>query len=193
MYAMMIFMKLQMIPHTERLFEELSDDYEIQSHSERSQLQRGLADDEEFLRMMEGPTANGGDSRRLRPSTPTNSETLNSSTCPNVGSEVALDLEVNVIDAGCQSMPSKKRKRKTRKSRGKNKPVFGIKGAETLQFNEIGQAVAPRGKVAQLGRFLGQLVRECTNFPLNAKNWGEICKSGNVEAAWVTVHVRYYL
>ncbi|XP_040365662.1 uncharacterized protein LOC121050229 isoform X3 [Rosa chinensis] len=84
-------------------------------------------------------------------------------------------------------LPSKKRKQKTRKTRGKNKPKFALEGREKLQFNAIGQPVGPSQKVAEFGRFIGQLASECSNFPLNAENWAEICKAGKVDEAWQTV------
>ncbi|PRQ49939.1 putative transposase, Ptta/En/Spm, plant [Rosa chinensis] len=167
------------------------------------------------MRMMNIPTANNTNIGRLESSPPINmNETLSSSDNPNVGNEVPTEpgvnddesgaqsrplnipsvgnevpteLGVNIDESGAQSRLSKKRKRKTRKTRGKNKPKFGLQGREKLQFNAIGQPVAPDDKVAQLGRFIGQLAAECSNFPLNAKNWAELCRNGKVEEAWLTI------
>ncbi|XP_040371278.1 uncharacterized protein LOC121051857 isoform X2 [Rosa chinensis] len=125
---------------------------------------------------------------RLESSPPVNvNDTVRSSTIPTVGNEVSIEPAISVNDSGANDRPSKKRKQKTRKTRGKNKPKFALEGPEKLQFNAIGQPVGPSKKVAEFGRFIGQLASECSNFPLNAENWAEICKAGKVDEAWQTV------
>lgn len=178
-----------MISQIGSLIVNLSQDYETQTP-----LVIGLPDDEEFMNMMNIPAANNTNKEMPETSPPSNiNETINSSVIPNAANEVPMELAVTVEERSVQTRPSKKRKQKTRKTRGKNQPRFALQGPEKLQFNAIGQPVGPDKKVSEFARFIGQLAAECTNFPLNAKSWREICKTDKVEEAWVTVTVCTFL
>lgn len=178
-----------MIPQIGSLIVNLSQDYETQTP-----LVIGLPDDDEFMNMMNIPAANNTNKERPETSPPSNiNETINSSVIPNTANEVPMELAVIVEERSVQTRPSKKRKQKTRKTRGKNRPRFALQGPEKLMFNAIGQPVGPDKKVSEFARFIGQLAAECTNFPLNAKSWREICKTNKVEEAWVTVTVCTFL
>lgn len=171
-----------MVSQSSTLFVNLSQDSETQNLSIR-----GLPDDEGFMRLMNIPAGNKTNDPRPQSSPPSNfSETLSSSIISNVIDEIVNEPVVTINNSDVQARPSKKRKRKIR---GKNRPRFALQHPEKLQFNAIGQPVAPAEKVAQFGRFIGQLVRECSNFPLNAKNWAAICKTDKVKEAWITVRV----
>lgn len=82
------------------------------------------------------------------------------------------------------SRPTKKCKR----IRGRNSIKFTQQHPEKLQFNVLGQLVAPAKKVAQFSRFIGQFAADCSNFSIDAKNYA-ICKVDKLEDAWVTVKV----
>ncbi|XP_050382784.1 uncharacterized protein LOC126799590 [Argentina anserina] len=172
-----------MISQTGGLFVGL-EDYETQS-----QVHSPIQDDEEFISMMEMGSANNTNSGRSRSSPPMHlSEPLCSRTTnPSVDSEVPTKIRKTVTPPREQIRAGMKRKRKTPKAQGKNKTKFRVNGSETLTFNARGQAVAPNNKMAEFGCFIGQLVVECSDFPLNAKNWVEICTKGKADEAWLIV------
>lgn len=116
---------------------------------------------------------------------------MHSTRIPNVPDSVVNDPPVTNAATGRKrkrkrnSGPNEKRKR----NRGRNRAKFAQQHPEKLQFNALGQPIAPAKKVAQFSRFIGQIAADCSNFPIDAKNWDAICKGDKLEDAWVTVKV----